>query len=76
MKQNDGHIVENEENGRYKRVRDITTVPAATRINGQKAITVKGEWAYVQRVNGMTIYRFNRNGGYWDAFKTVLAINY
>lgn len=76
MKQNDGHIVENEENGQYKRVKDIMSVPAAIRINGQKAITVKGEWAYAQRLDGMTIYRYNKNGGYWDAFKTVLAVNY
>lgn len=67
--------VPNEENGRYQFVRDIMTVPASIRINGQKAITVKNGYAYAQRADGMTIYRYNEREDGWYVWKTIVAGN-
>ena len=65
-----------EEPGRFQSVSDIMSVPAAVRINGKKAITVNGIWAYVQRSDGMTIYRHNERTDRWDAYKVIIATNY
>jgi len=55
---------------------DITSVPAATRINGTKAITVKGLWAYAQRLDGMDIWRYNKEEGLWYVWKRIIATNF
>lgn len=62
--------------GRYNRVKDIMTVPAAIRINGQKAIKVIGNKAYVQRLDGMSIYWYNARTEEWEIHDCIIATNY
>lgn len=52
------------------------SVPAAIRINGTKAITVKGLWAYAQRLDGMDIWHYNKEEGLWYVWKRIIATNF
>lgn len=56
--------------------KDIMSVPAAIRIDGKKKITVKGIWAYAQRLDGMTIYRYSETEGLWYVWKEIIATNF
>lgn len=56
--------------------KDIMSVPAAIRIDGKKKITVHGIWAYAQRLDGMTIYRYSKTEGLWYVWKEIVATNF
>lgn len=68
-------VLNSESTYKYARVKDIMTVPAATRINGEKAISINGKWAYIQRINGMAIYRYSEQSEEWQMYQNIIKTN-
>ena len=55
---------------------DINSIQCATRISGEKAIKVVGDYAYVQYADGMRVYMYSQSNAGWVLVNEVVCTNY
>lgn len=59
----------------YWKVKDIYDVPCAIRANGEKAISISGDIAVVQFVDGARYYMKHPYLEQWDLFREEIFTN-
>ena len=57
-------------------VKNIMDLPACTRINGKKCITVSGIWANVVYADGEAIYKYNKEKGEWHMYNFITCTTF
>lgn len=56
--------------------KDIYEAPAMVRMTGEIAISVHGDWAYVQTLDAMSIYYYNHADKYWHLHSREFCTNF